>query len=372
MNRKEKISQIALSQTEGIGNATIKRLVTHAGSAEAILQCSFKELVRLLGGYKRLAANILREDALAKASDTLLAHERAKIDIITLQEDAYPERLARLPDAPFIIYTRGHTQLNTTKVVSVVGTRKATSYGKQVVDTLMDAFREYSVLVVSGLAYGIDVHAHQRALEYGLPTVGVLAGGVDAVYPAGNKDIAVAMLQNGCLLSEHPMCVRPEVRQFAARNRIIAGLSDLTIVVEAGERSGALITAHFANEYHREVFAVPGRIYDARSQGCLNLIKTHQAHLLSDISDIVHVMNWDQNVPTARRLNLNVMDRFTNLTNREKNIVQTLDRLQKEVALDELSYQANMPYSQMAGVLLGLEVKNVVRFMPGKKFKLAV
>lgn len=372
LKRQEKIAQIALSQTKGLGNALLKRLIAHMGSAEAVLQSSAQELAKLLGGYRRLAADILRKDALAQAETTLVAHEKAKIGITTLQEDTYPERLSRLPDAPFIIYTRGNTRLNADKVISIVGTRKVTAYGRQVVDAIINELQGHSVLIVSGLAYGTDVHAHQKALEYGLPTVGVLPGGLDTVYPSGHRDVAATMLKNGCLLSEHPMYARPGIRQFAARNRIIAGLSDLTIVVEAGEKSGALITAHFANEYHREVFAIPGSIYDTRSKGCLNLIKTHQAHLISDVSDIVRVMNWDKETPAARRLTLSVADRFTNLTSTEKSIVNTLDQLQKEVALDELSYQANVPHGQMASVLLGLEVKNVVRFMPGKKFKLAV
>lgn len=373
LESKEKISQIALSQVKGIGNAMLKRLIAKMGSARAVFQSSPKALTQTLGGNYRLAQEILHKNTLSQGEAILLAHEKAAIGITTLQEDIYPSRLRRMPDAPFIIYTRGNIDLNAHKVISIVGTRKATAYGKRVVETIIEDLIEHSVTIVSGLAYGIDIHAHRKALECSLPTVGVLAGGLNHIYPKSHKSTAIDMIRRrGCLLSEHPIQAQPEARYFAARNRIIAGIADATIVVEAGEKSGALITAHFANEYHREVFAVPGDIYNSYSKGCHQLINNHQAHLLSGISDVVRVMNWDQQVPRTGNLRLSVSDRLRGLSDPEKSIVETLEQMQKEVPMDELSYQASVPHNQMAGILLGLEVKKVIKFMPGKKYRLAV
>ena len=237
-------------------------------------------------------------------------------------------------------------------------------------ETLLSELSAHPLLVVSGLAYGVDIHAHRTALELGLSTLAVVAGGVDTIYPAPHKKIAEAMLAQGGLLSEHPLRTKPEAHQFAARNRIIAGIADATIVVEAGKRSGALITANYANEYNREVFAVSGGIYEPYSAGCHQLIKTHQANLLTSAADIIYTMNWDEEVGTSKNTP-DVLGSLPELTEVERGAVQTIGRLQKEVHIDELSYQTQIPLNQLAVILLQLELKKIVKVLPGKKFRLA-
>jgi DNA processing protein len=370
MQGKEKIYQIALSQVKGVGYVLSRKLMAQFGSAQAIFQSTLQELTKAPGSSRSIAQEIRNSDAFPKAAQCLAAHNKANTRIITLWEDAYPERLRHIYGAPTLLYLRGNVDLNTAKVVSIVGTRSATNYGKRVVETLLSELSAYPLLLVSGLAYGVDIHAHRTALDLGLPTLAVVAGGVDTIYPAAHKKFAAAMLAQGGLLSEHPLCTKPEVHQFAARNRIIAGIADATIVVEAGQKSGALITAKYANEYNREVFAVSGGIYEPYSAGCHHLIKTHQANLLTSAADIVYAMHWDKAIPVSEHI-MDVLDKLPELTEAERGAVQTIGKLQKEVHIDELSYQTQIPLNQLAAILLQLELKKIVKGLPGKKFRLA-
>ena len=370
MEVKEKIHQIALSQVKGVGYVLSNKLMASFGSAQAIFQGSLKELIRALGGNRSLAQAILSQRGLSEANELWAAHHQADIQIITPWEEVYPQRLKHIYGVPTLLYFRGNAELNKARIISIVGTRRATDYGKKVVETILNALSAYPLLVVSGLAYGVDIHAHRTALELGLPTLAVLAGGVDTIYPAPHKKVAEAMLARGGLLSEHPLATKPEAHQFAARNRIIAGIADATIVVEAGKSSGALITANYANEYNREVFAVAGSIYEPYSAGCHQLIKTHQAHLLTSAADIIDMMNWGEEVATAKHRPA-VFASLPELTEVERGAVQTIGRLQKEVHIDELSYQAQIPLNQLASILLQLELKKIVKSLPGKKFRLA-
>lgn len=223
---------------------------------------------------------------------------------------------------------------------------------------------------MSGLAYGIDICAHRGAWKYGLPTLTVLAGSLATIYPAIHKKTASAMLAQGGMLSEHPLGTSLEVHQFPTRNRIIAGIADATVVVEAGDKSGALITADCANSYDREVFAVPGSVDEEASSGCNYLIKTQQAHLITGAADIAYIMNWNSDT-NALQSSKPVLKKLPELTTQEQGAVQALNKLQKEVHIDELSYQASIPLNQLPSVLLQLELKNVVKFLPGNKFRLA-
>ncbi|MEL6539548.1 MAG: DNA-processing protein DprA [Bacteroidota bacterium] len=369
MDIQEKISQIAISQVKGVGQTLANRLIAYFGSAQAIFQSSPQKLTRALRGHSRLVDEILNESTVIKADTLLSAHNKVGINIITRWEEAYPERLKHAYGAPNLLYLRGNADLNQAKVISIVGTRRATSYGKRVVETLLSELSNYPLLLVSGLAYGIDIHAHRTALELGLPTLAVLAGGLDTIYPTPHKKVAEAMLSEGGLLSEHPLESELEVHQFVARNRIIAGVADATIVVEAGQKSGALITANYANDYNREVFAVAGSIYDPYSTGCHQLIKTHQANLLTSADDIICALNWDQEIAASKH-NLLPLNRLPELTEPERGTVQTIDRLQKEVHIDELSYQTQIPLNQLAATLFQLELKQIVKPLPGNKFRL--
>lgn len=367
---QEKLYQVALSLVEGVGTTLWKKLIAQFGSAEAVFQSSVKSLTRIPGSSSRLAYAILKKDTLSTAEALLIAHQRAKVQIISFYDAAYPERLKHTANAPPLLYFRGNADLNAARIISIVGTRNATDYGKKMVEKLISELCAYHVLIVSGLAYGVDICAHRGALKHGLPTLTVLAGSLDMIYPAMHKKVALAMLLQGGMLSEHPLGTSLETHQFPARNRIIAGIADATVVIEAGDKSGALITADCANSYDREVFAVPGSVYDTASSGCNYLIKTHQAHLITGAGDIAYIMNWDT-ANKAPRPSEPVMKKLPQLTTQEQGTVQALQKLHKEVHIDELSYQTSIPLSQLPSVLLQLELKNVVKFLPGNKFKLA-
>jgi DNA processing protein len=370
MQVEEKIYQIALSQVKGVGYVLAKKLMARFGSAQAIFRSTLPALTKVPGVSACMAQAIRDDRAFSRAAELLASHDKASTYIITPWEGAYPEPLRHIYGAPMLLYLRGNVALNAVKIIGIVGTRGATNYGKRVVETLLSELSTYPLLVVSGLAYGIDIHAHKIALELGLPTLAVVAGGVDNIYPAAHKKVAEAMLAQGGLLSEHPLRTKPEAHQFAARNRIIAGIAEATIVVEAGQKSGALITAKYANEYNREVFAVSGSIYEPYSVGCHHLIKTHQAHLLTSATDIVDVMRWDQATPASKNT-LDFLDRFPSLTEVERDIVATLNKLRQEVHIDELSYQAQIPLNRLSAALLQLELKKIVKVLPGKKLRLA-
>ena len=368
MQAEEKIYQIALSQVRGVGYALSKKLMARFGSAQAIFQSTLQALTKAPGISKCIAQEIRSSDAFSKAAELLASHDKAHTRVITPWEAAYPERLKHIYGAPTLLYLRGNVHLNTAKVISIVGTRSSTTYGKRVVETLLSDLSTYPLLIVSGLAYGIDIHAHRTALELSLPTLAAVAGGVDIIYPAAHKRTAEAMLAQGGLLSEHPLQTKPEAHRFAARNRIIAGIADATIVVEAAQKSGALITAKYANEYNREVFAVSGGIYAPYSSGCHHLVKTHQANLLTSAADIVDAMHWDEKVPVAKNI-LDALDKLPELTEAERSAVQTIGKL--EVHIDELSYQTQIPLNQLSAILLQLELKKIVKFLPGNRFRLA-
>lgn len=366
MEVQEKICQIALSQIQGMGYTRLQRLMTRFGSAQAICQSTPRTLTNIPGVGKRLSQAICQGDILSKAAALWEKHHKANTRIITPWEAAYPERLKHIYAPPTLLYLRGNVDLNATKVISIVGTRRATNYGKKAVETLLSGLHAFHpLLVVSGLAYGIDIHAHRTALTLGLPTLGVLAGGVDVIYPSTHKDEATSILVQGGLLSEHPLQTPPAAYRFVTRNRIIAGVADAVIVVEADQKSGALITASFANEYSREVFALPGDIYTTYSIGCHYLIKTHQAHLLTSAEDLIEAMYWDQVTPASEPL----LDRLTNtLTEIEKEIVRAIGAL--EVHVDTLSDQTKIPLHQLSAILLQLELKKIIKFLPGKRYRL--
>lgn len=367
---QEKLYQVALSLVEGVGTTLWKKLIAQFGSAEAVFQSSVKSLTRIPGSSSRLAHAILKKDTLSRAEALLIAHQRAKVQIISFYDAAYPERLKHTANAPPLLYFQGNTDLNAARIISIVGTRNATDYGKKMVEKLISELCAYHVLIVSGLAYGVDICAHRGALKHGLPTLTVLAGSLDMIYPAMHKKVALAMLLQGGMLSEHPLGTSLETHQFPARNRIIAGIADATVVIEAGDKSGALITADCANSYDREVFAVPGSVYETASSGCNYLIKTQQAHLITGAGDIAYIMNWDT-ANKAPRPSEPVMKKLPQLTTQEQGTVQALQKLHKEVHIDELSYQTSIPLSRLPSVLLQLELKNVVKFLPGNKFRLA-
>lgn len=371
----EKVYQIALSMVPYVGGTIAKQLISYCGSAKNVFTAQNHLLHRIPGIGSKIINAIKNHEVIDRAYREAEVCLQKGVQVITHTEAGFPFRLKQIYDAPTVIYYKGTADLDHTKIVSIVGTRRATPYGKQMVEELISAFAPYNLLIVSGLAYGIDIHAHRAALSAGMPTVGVMASGLDIIYPSLHRKDAAEMLRQGGLLTEHPMGSRLDARKFPARNRLIAGLADVTIVVEAAEKGGALITANLANDYDREVYAVPGSLHQPYSKGCNALIKQHKAHILTKAEDLIEAMHWDMDKPA---LNLHAtltnqpksLDSY-NLTDQEKVIVLKLADFNEGLVIDELSWRTGVPVYQLAADLIQLEFKGLIKACPGKKFKVA-
>jgi DNA processing protein len=360
--------QLALTFISGIGCALSKQLISYCGSAEKVFQASKGKLLRIPNIGEILADQILQESksALQKAEIEINKCEKDGVKVLSYLEKDYPSRLKELEDAPTILFYKGEADLNQPKIISIVGTRQATDYGRNVTEDIINEIKVYNPLIISGLAYGIDITAHRSALKNGLQTVGVLGHGIDIIYPASHKSTAQQMIQQGGLLTEYPLQTPIDARYFPQRNRIVAGLSDVVIVVEAGEKGGALITVEIANQYNREVFAVAGNIYNKYSLGCNNLIKNHQAHILTSVKDIAVLMNWQEGQVNTKDIKKKLI---IDLDTEEKIIYDLLTK-NKELHLDELGWQSQLGVSKVATILLQMEFKNIIKALPGKKFAL--
>ncbi len=362
------VHQIALTFIPGIGDVLGKNLVVACGSPEAVFEDNRKNLLKAEGIGETLVDLILthRKAALDRAAEEIEFIEKYKIKTIFYSETDYPKRLRECIDGPLLIYYMGNADLNAAKVVSIVGTRKATNYGKDICHSLVEGLSALNVLVVSGLAYGIDSFAHKAALETGLNTVGVLAHGLDRIYPAVNKPLAGKMVQRGGLITDYPSNTIPDRENFPTRNRIIAGLADAVVVVEGGVKGGALITAELANSYNRDVFSVPGRVGDTFSAGCNYLIKTNRAHLIQSAADIKYIMGWDEDkkpVPVQKKL-------MIHLSPEEQKIVDLLSQTE-EASIDRLCSASGLTPTKVAGALLNLEFESIIKCLPGKMYKLS-
>ena len=358
------IFQIALTLIKGAGPVTAKRLLEVFGTAEAIFTAGFEKLVKA-GIKANIAGQFCNIKVLEQAAVQLDYIQRHHIRILFYTEDDYPVRLKNCADAPVLLYYKGTANLNHSRIVSVVGTRKATAHGLWLCQQLIKALSPYDVLVVSGLAYGIDVAAHRQSLLQQIPTVGVLAHGLDCLYPVSHQDTAHKMLASGGLLSEFPANTAPVKGNFPKRNRIIAGLADVVVVVEAALKGGALITADIANSYDRDVYAFPGRTTDEYAQGCNFLIKTNRAGMLSQAKDLVYFMGWEAVNPVhhAAQLILPV-----DLSEPEMKIIDILKA--KPLRIDQLAVSAAIVQSKLAMYLLNLELKGVIISTPGMVYQL--
>lgn len=359
--------KIALSIIPGIGGILARNVVAYVGSIEGVFNESKNRLCKIPGIGEVNANRIKDKKILIDAEKELRFIEKNKIDVFFYTDKNYPRRLKNCIDAPVLFYTKGNLNLNEEHVVSIVGTRNATEYGKQVCDSLIRQFseRNYKVLVVSGLAYGIDIQAHKSALKYNLPTAGVVGHGLDKLYPSLHKETARKMLQNGGLVSDFQSGSKIDPSNFIRRNRIIAGLADATIVVESAEKGGALITADIATSYNRDVFAFPGRAGDSYSKGCNQLIRNSGASLIEGIDDLEFFMGWEQ---TGKKKAVQ-SSLFVELTDDEEKVIKLLKE-KGELFIDQISADLNFPVSRISPMLLSLEFKNVLLALPGKMYKL--
>ncbi len=364
---QEKLCQLALHLTPGIGGRNIRHLMSYLGSAKRVFESRNARLHKVPGIGVELARRIHSKASFDLAEKELLRTEREGIQILFYTDSSYPKRLKQIPDAPAVLFSKGDIDFEKRKIVSIVGTRNATEYGKNVTDDIVSYLKLHDVLIISGLAYGIDIQAHKSALRHGLSTVGVMASGMGTIYPSIHHQVAQQMLEQGGLVTENTFFSKPDAPKFPARNRIIAGLSDAVIVVEAAKKGGALITAEIANDYYRDVFAVPGCIGKTNSEGCNNLIKSHKAHLLNKPEDIDYIMQW--NAPSNQEKEQSIFD-LSKYSIKEQKIIHLLQDYGPEMMIDDLSQQAELPISQLANVLLSLEFDGLVKAIPGKKFRL--
>lgn len=359
--------KIALSMIPGIGGVLARNLISYVGNVEDIFREPFSKLTKIPGIGEVNARRIKESRVLQLAEEELEFMSANRIRSFFYLDADYPKRLSRCTDAPIIFYYKGNARFDTEKVISIVGTRNATEYGRQMCEDLIRELSErgHSFMVVSGLAYGIDIHAHKASLKYHIPTIGVVGHGLDKIYPAAHGKIAKSMLDQGGLLSDFPSNTKIEPSNFIRRNRLIAGLSDATIVIESGEKGGALITADIASSYDRDVFAFPGRSGDPYSRGCNHLIKKHIAAMTENAADLEYLLGWEMDSakkPVQQRL-------FTDLTDDELKIADVLKQEDKTF-IDNLCREVQMPVNKVSSLLMTMEFKGIIDALPGKMYRL--
>lgn len=361
------LDKIALTKIQGIGPKLSRLLLAYSGSVEGVFSNSKKQLMSIPGIGEIVANAILSKSFLKDAEEELKFIQKHNIDVLWIEDKAYPHRLKNCEDAPVLLYHKGNGTLNPSKTVSIVGTRNATSYGKKICEDFIQQLKELDVQIISGLAYGIDIHAHRNALKQNLSTVAVLGHGLDRIYPAAHRETASKLIEQGGLLTEFPSGTNPDRQNFPMRNRIIAGLSDVTVVVEAASKGGALITAEIANTYNRDVCAFPGGIDQEYSAGCNYLIKTNRAHLIRHADDLCYLMNWykEETNKTSKQLSL-----LPESLSKDQTKIFNYLKEQEQATIDEISMHCDWPQSKLAIILLEMEMRGYLLSLPGKVFKL--
>jgi len=358
--------QLALTFIKKIGPVLARSMMSQFGDAEQIFRLSKSSLSKARGVGAKTLGQADFDEALRRAEAELNFIERNNIDVLFYTDARYPRRLKNCHDAPLLLYSRGNANFNVPRIISIVGTRNATDYGKHLCKQLVEELQEYHIMIASGLALGIDVAAHKECLRAGVPTVGVLGHGFDRMYPSQNRATADKMLENGGLLTEYPSGTNPDRENFPQRNRIVAGMADATVVVEAGLKGGALITAEIANTYNRDVFAFPGRLGDEYSEGCNFLIRNNKAQLLTCVADLAYSLGWEKNGALKGAPEQLILP--IDLSPGERNIYDMIRENKTPLAIDDLSIKTNMPVSQLAMALLEMELQGFIRSLPGKAY----
>ena len=360
--------QIALTMINGVGGILSRQLLSAFGDARTIFQEKKQTLERVPGIGTVLAQEIKRPDVLEKAEREVAFIEKSRIQPLALTDELYPERLKECPDAPLVLYFKGNADLNAKHIISIVGTRHITPYGQEQTERLIEELSGlfHDTLIVSGLAYGVDVLAHKCALKQQMPTVGVLAHGLDRIYPPAHRSTAIAMLEQGGLLTDFPSGTEPERANFLKRNRIIAGLSDATIVVESATKGGSLVTADLAFGYNREVFAFPGRTTDRYSAGCNLLIRKKKAEIAISAADMADELGWGQ-IPPAPPCKQTEL--FEEANPETRKVVDCLLR-EKEMHVNQIARQSGIPVQELSNILFELEMDGRIQALPGNMFSL--
>ena len=364
MDEQDLFYLLALQRIDGVGDIMAKKLLTHLGSAEAIFKAKASQLAGIDGIGSVLLKNLKDKTVFEKASNELEFIKANDINVAYFQDENYPERLKQCIDGPLLLFTSGNIDLKNRRIISIVGTRQITSYGTEFCRKLIEDLAPLDPIIVSGFAYGVDIVAHQMAMEYDLQTIGVVAHGLNQIYPKTHKKYVGKIEQNGGFITEFWSSSNPDKENFVKRNRIVAGMSEATVVIESADRGGSLITANMANDYNRDVFAVPGRVTDKYSQGCNNLIKTQKANLLTSAADLVYILNWDiqkDSKPVQKQL-------FVTLDDEEQKVYDYLLKTGKEL-MDIIALRCDFPIYKISGMLLNMELKGVIRPLPGKLFE---
>ena len=359
---EELFYKLALTFVPGIGAKTGRILLEHFGSAKKVFLAPAKEL-RHAEGIGEIKVKGFKDISILKRAEKELDFV-LKNSISVIPYGAI-KRLLQCSDAPLLLYYKGMANLDAQRVVAIVGTRKNTDYGTKLCEELVEGLRSVeNILIVSGLALGIDAIAHKKSVLLGIPTVGVLGHGLDRIYPFTHKALAAQMIENGGLLTEFPMGTNPDKNNFPMRNRIVAGISDITVVVESSLSGGALITAYMANGYNRDVAAFPGRINDTRSAGCNELIRNNVASLITKPEDLIELMNWSsKKVKTVQK------QLFLDLTVTEQKLIEILNTKEK-VHADDLLLSTGLDNSILAATLLQLEMMGLIKSLPGKFYRI--
>jgi len=362
--------KIGIEMIPKVGSINAKKLIAYCGGVEAVFKQKKKELLQIPGIGEAVASEIVNQNILDKAEQEVEFIEKYGIKTLFYLDPEYPERLRQCDDGPIVLFIKGKNNINYNrdKFISIVGTRKATSYGKKVTEELINGLVEkgYNPIIVSGLAYGIDIAAHRAALRSNLQTVAVLGHGLDTIYPSSHRNTAKDIVETGALMTDFPSSTKFDRNNFIKRNRIIAGLADATIVVESSSEGGALITADLANSYNREVFAVPGNVGQNYSLGCNQLIKANKAALIESADDIEFLLGWE---PSDAKKPPKQIALFTEISKEEKKILECLKEVDQE-SIDIICIKTQMPVSKVSSLLLNLEFAGLVKSKPGKVYSL--
>ncbi len=367
MDDKDIFYFLALQCTNGIGPVNARKLIDHCGGPRQVFEEKPHVLEKINGLGTRISG-ILKKGLSFKNAEFEMNFIRSNgIEAISYYDMAYPPRLKQCTDAPLVLFKKGKVDCKNRRIISIVGTRLMTSYGKQFLLQFVKDLKKYDPVIVSGLAYGVDFCSHQEAMRNGLSTIGILAHGLDRIYPRAHELMAEKMLDTGGLYTEFWSGNRPERENFIRRNRIVAGISEATIVVESASKGGSLITADMANSYYRDVFAVPGRTHDQFSEGCNMLIKSNKAAMITSAKDLEYILGWK--TPEAGRENARTK-LFIELDPDQKRVMNYLLEVQKQL-LDLIALNCSLSIQKTATVLLQLELNGLVRSLPGKWYQAA-
>ena len=369
-SEEEQIYSIALTMVPGIGHIGAKHLIDGMNNAIDVFRLRKEIPERIPEVSQRVVDALDCPQAVIRAEQEYEFIRKNRISCLTFHDEAYPSRLRECEDAPIVLFFKGNTDLNSLHIINMVGTRNATDYGTRICTSFLRDLKTLcpDVLVVSGLAYGIDIHAHREALVNDLPTVGVLAHGLDRIYPYVHRKTAIDMLEKGGLLTEFLSGTNPDKHNFVSRNRIVAGMCDATVVIESAEKGGSLITAELAEGYHRDCFAFPGRVTDEYSKGCNQLIQDNKAVLLESASDFVKTMGWDSDLKSVKPETVQ-RNLFPDLSAEELRIVDILGKL-GDLQINALMVQADIPINKISAILFELEMKGVIRVLAGGVYQL--